>query len=134
MTDLFEKEPFPQDTGRLAERWQQDGSELQHVWLDHTGDGSLFTVSANKRAFYLVSMVVTQKGGSGACYIDVTDGVGGDDVIVYQQVADGGTVSLTFDPPAKFETSVYVTKQTATAIDFRNTFGTAVHLEGWEEG
>ena len=133
MTDLFDRSdnPLQQTSGDLAPRYSQDGSKLIRVYSTKAGDGALYTVT--KRAFYITSLTVHQKNGSGSTYVDFTDGIGGDDVWKYKICTESSNTTMLFDPPAKVTTSLYATKIAGNAIDFDYLIDNGVIILGWEE-
>lgn len=120
---LFERGGLEQDTGRIAERWNQEGSELKSAATSFTTTaGVILTVSAGKK-FYMKTL--SFQCGNGASTNDtLTDGSGGTLKMYLQSLAADGLYSINFDTPVAFTTSVYHTS--ASGI-WKFT------VTGWEE-
>lgn len=123
MTNLFQRTGLEQDTGRIDERWGQEGSVVVNTSDTFSADGTLYTVTTGKK-FYVKTMVIQQNNstsGQGA----LEDGVGTRRTMIRLGATTGQNVAVTFDTPLVFEDSVYVNVWGSASIN--------VSLTGWEE-
>lgn len=117
---LFSPSGVEQDTGRLPERWGQDGSTIINISKSAITSGSAYTVTSGKRLF--VSFLGVEDTGTGSG--KVTDTSGGADKFAWKFGA-AGTIVVSFPTPLYFDTEVYYHEGTSSS-------GTLV-LIGWEE-
>ena len=114
---LFEKQGLEQTTGEMAERWNQEGSNI----ITATGaDGTtLHTVTAGKKA-YIKSITFTGDLAGVGAVCPIKDNT----TLVIKYADENNTYSLTFDSPLVFETSIVADGTTGVF---------SVTVSGWEE-
>ena len=117
---LFSSSGLEQDTGRISDRWQQDGSILKNIYYDVNDPGTVFTVTAGK-TFYLNGITLGAPGAGAGAYILRDGGAGGDEKVRI----NSGTYGFIINPPIAFETDIYA--------DEDGVFQAGMTLSGWEE-
>jgi len=118
---LFRNEGLEQDTGRLSERWGQDGSDIKNLYRVTTSSGTVYTVTAGKRLF-IVSLIVEEDGdGDGS----LSDGGAGGTVKFSYAFAAAGNLPVNFSSPIYFDTDVFFTEVAGSTG--------SISLYGWEE-
>lgn len=122
---LFGAGGLEQDSGRISERWGQEGGENISIiagWTGASGSVVVYTVTAGK-ILYITSItigVVSPVVGS----INIFDNV--DSKFAITDLAHNAMYTFTFDTPLKFETNLrFVEASTGGSGTF--TF------VGWEE-
>ena len=125
MSYLFEYGGLQQETGRLQERWGQDGSDLVNVNDINPANGdTIYTVTAGKVLYVDVALLV-DRGATGT--FTITDGSGGSVVLSGSTGTNvGQALPSTLKSPLKFEDSVYFNIISGSvSLD--------ITLSGWEE-
>ena len=122
--DLFQRGPLQQETGALAERWQQDGSSIINLNGANLSVATvLHTVSANKK-FYVKSITLSVQGTGDQTLVVFRDG-GGSGTERFRGWGDKfGNGQYSFGVPLEFVDDVHVTPTIANAN---------VTITGWEE-
>lgn len=127
---LFKNSGLEQDSGRLSERWGQDGSVQRDVSASYANaDGTLLTVTSGK-VFYLKTVLVRSNVANQV--IQLKDGGTGGS-LTFSFFLSTANVQGVFvlDPPLAFLTDVFHEYTNGGGIGE----GTVVYtIIGWEEG
>lgn len=125
MADLFQSSGLQQDTGRISERWGQEGSEVFNKTGSYSANTTIRTVTAGKK-YYVTDLIIDDRSGAAGGQFGLLDGTVGAGKLLFNANGLDGNYTYIFNTPLVFEDSVYFSK-------ISGTITCNITMSGWEE-